>query len=354
MIDVLIVDDSPVARQLLEHILGADPELRVAGSVAGGEEALRFIARHKPQVITMDVEMPGMNGFEATRRIMKTDPIPIVIITASYNPDMVDKAFAAMEAGALAILEKPHGVGHPDYARLASEIATTVRLMSEIKVVKRWAKPARSMPGERVPPAPLPHPPGDIALIAIGASTGGPQVLETLLSGLPKGFEIPLLIVQHIAVGFLQGLADWLNQHSGPRVAIASSGERILPGRAYLAPNNFQMEVTPAFAIRLRQDDARQGFCPSANNLFRSAAAACGRHAAGILLTGMGDDGAEGLKAMRDQGALTIAQDEASSTVYGMPAEAVKLGAAGLILPPKDIVGLLRGLRYAPWPAGGG
>lgn len=353
MIDVLIVDDSPVARQLLEHILGADPELRVAGAAAGGEEALRFIARHKPQVVTMDVEMPNMDGFEVTRRIMETDPIPIVIITASYNPDMVDKAFAAMEAGALAILEKPRGMGHPDYARLAAEIVKTVKLMSEIKVVRRWAKPAARGGGE--PSATLPPvTPGDIALIAIGASTGGPQVLETLLSGLPKGFAIPLLIVQHIAVGFLQGLADWLNQASGSRVTIAGNGERILPGRAYLAPNNFQMEVTPSLTIRLRKGDAPQGFCPSANNLFRSAAAACGARAAGILLTGMGDDGAEGLKLMHDQGALTIAQDEASSTVYGMPAEAVKLGAAGLVLPPKDIVGLLRGLRYAPWPPGGG
>ncbi len=341
MIDVLIVDDSPVARRLLEHILSADPEVSVAGSVGSGAEALQFIARRKPHAITMDIEMPNMNGIEATRRIMETSPIPIVIVTAGYQPSMVDKAFSAMEAGALAILAKPYGIGHPDYARLAREIVTTVKLMSEIKLVTRPATLTAARPlAPRVQPAAA----GDIELIAVGASTGGPQVLEKILSGLPESFDIPLVIVQHIAVGFLQGLADWLNLASGPRVSVAVHGERILPGHAYLAPNDFQMEVTPALTLSLSKDAPKRVFCPSVNVLFQSVAAAFGRRAAGVLLTGMGNDGAEGLQLMKQSGALTVAQDKASSVVYGMPDEAVKIGAASHILPPADIAKLLSGL----------
>jgi two-component system, chemotaxis family, protein-glutamate methylesterase/glutaminase len=350
MIEVLIVDDSPVARQLLGHILGGDRDLRVIGSAGSGEEALRFIALHQPQAITMDVEMPGMNGFEVTRRIMATHPIPIVIITASYKPEMISKAFEAMEAGALAILEKPCGIRHPDYGRQAAEIIQTVKLMAEIKLVKRTAGLKADKPP--VPPAwKATRPPasGDIALIAVGASTGGPQVLEAILAGLP-GFQIPLVIVQHIAPGFLPGLVDWLNQKSGPRLSIARDGEPILPGHAYMIPNGFQIEVTPSLTLSLRQDRIKQAFCPSVNGLFRSVANACGARAAGVLLTGMGNDGAEGLKLMRDKGALTVAQDETSSTIYGMPGEAVKLGAAEHILPPAGIIKLLAGLSRRSTP----
>ena len=336
MIDVLIVDDSPVARQLLEHILSSDPELRVVGTAADGEEALKFVAWRKPQVITMDIEMPNMDWFEASRRIMATKPVPIVVITASYNPAMVNKAFAAVQAGALAILEKPYGVNHPDYSRLAAEIIRTVKLMSEIKLVRRsrMASP---------PPVVDRAPPRVVEIVAIGASTGGPQALEAILSGLPKNYGIPLVIVQHIALGFVQGFVDWLNLTSGPRVAMARAGEQILAGRAYVAPSGFQMGVELNRTISLKKDLEKSVFCPSVAHLFQSVIATFGKQAVGVLLTGMGDDGAKALKLMRTRGAITVAQDEASSVVYGMPAEAVKLDAAEYVLPPKQITGLLAG-----------
>lgn len=341
-IDLLIVDDSPVARMLLEHMFSADPEIRVIGAVNSGVEAINFIARRKPHVISMDMHMPNMNGFETTRRIMATTPIPIVIVSASYESSMISKAFEAIQLGALAIFEKPYGVNHPDYAQMAKEIVTTVKLMSEIKLVRRLHQSAGLKEKDKTLPLAIDEfSSREIEIIAIGASTGGPQALESVLSGLPKDFSIPLVIVQHIALGFLQGMADWLNLTSGPVVSVARQGEQLLAGHAYIAPNGFQMGVTPTPTISLTTSLGKTSFCPSVAYLFQSVAKTFGSKAIGLLLTGMGADGAEDLKLMQKKGAITVAQDEASSVVYGMPAEAVKLKAADYVLPPKTIAQLL-------------
>ncbi|MBV9852801.1 MAG: response regulator, partial [Armatimonadetes bacterium] len=199
MIQVLVVEDSLVARQLLLHILRADPNISVIGTAGDGAEALEFLQTHQPDVITMDIHMPRMDGLEATRRIMETQPRPIIIVSANWNPEEVATTFRAMEAGAVALVEKPRGVGHPDYEQMAAKLVQTVKAMSEVRLVRRWpsARPVATAPAA-VPAAARRAPPA-ISVVAIGASTGGPPVLHTILAGLPKDFPVPVLIVQHIA-----------------------------------------------------------------------------------------------------------------------------------------------------------
>jgi two-component system chemotaxis response regulator CheB len=342
MVRVLIVDDSYVARELLRGILEADSEIEIVDAIADSGAALDTVRRRRPDVVTMDISMPGMDGFEVTRRIMETCPTPIVIVTASYSPEDSKETFRAVEAGALAVLEKPRGIGHPDHDETAAEIVRTVKAMSEVKVVRRWAKPR--LPGaqpadeelkrtEKKPPRPK--------LVAIGASTGGPVALQKLLAGLPRPCPVPVLVVQHIAPGFLAGLGDWLRQSTGHAVHIPMHGESLEGGRVYLAPDSYQMGVLRGGRVAIVKAPAEGGHRPSAAYLFRSVADVCGAEAAGVLLTGMGVDGAKELALMRTRGALTIAQDRASSVVHGMPGEAVRLGAARRVGSPEQIAEML-------------
>jgi two-component system, chemotaxis family, protein-glutamate methylesterase/glutaminase len=341
MIRVLIVEDSPVVRDFLRHILSTDPEIQVIGTAADGEAALDAVQHQKPDVITMDIHMPKMNGLEATRRIMETHPTPIVIVSSSVVADEVSTTFRAIEVGALAAVPRPHGLGHPEHEATAQELIQTVKLMSEVKVVRRWPRP-RS--GSQVPATQKPDMPRastTIQVVAIGASTGGPLALQTLLSRLPKDFPIPMLIVQHMAAGFVQGFAGWLTQSTGFPVHVAAADEFPLPGHAYVAPDGVHMRVGMGRRIMLSQDVPKNGLRPSVSCLFQSIAHAFGCYAAGVLLTGMGKDGAEELKLMRDKGAITMVQDKDSAVVYGMPGEALKLDAATYVLPPESIAARL-------------
>ncbi|MDQ2686473.1 MAG: chemotaxis-specific protein-glutamate methyltransferase CheB [Armatimonadota bacterium] len=341
MIQVLVVEDSHVIQELLVHILRAAPEIQIAGRVNNGAEALEFLKGQKPDVITMDIHMPRMDGLEATRQIMETQPVPIIIVSANWNPDEVALTFQAMEAGAVALVEKPRGLGHPDYAEMADKLVRTVKAMSEVHVIRRW--PRTRPPQTAPPPDPAITKPAatGIRCIAVGASTGGPPVLNTLLSGLPKDLAVPVLIVQHIAAGFVKGLADWLGQTTGWPVIVAVEGQEILPGHAYLAPDDTHMGVDHQGRIALSRAAPESGLRPSVAHLFRSVVATQGARAIGVLLTGMGRDGAEELKRMRDAGAVTIAQDQQSSVVHGMPGEAIKLDAAVYILPPEKMPAVL-------------
>lgn len=341
MIKVLVVEDSAVVREFMVHILSSDPEIEVVGTASNGEEALEAVKIIKPNIITMDINMPKMNGLEATRRIMETYPTPIVIVSGSVDTKEVSTIFRAMEAGALAILPRPKGIGHIEHEESARELVQTVKLMSEVKVVRRWARRQQSVWAVRKQPILTK---ADIKIVAIGASTGGPIVIQTILSRLPKDFSVPLLIVQHMAPGFTDGFVDWLAQSSGFPVHMASHGEYILPGHAYMAPEEFQMRVEGINRIILSKDEPENGLRPSVSYLFRSIAKVFGSNAVGVLLAGMGRDGAEELKFMKEMGAITIAQDQESSVVYGMPGEAVKLDAAIYILSPEGIAEALTGL----------
>jgi len=343
MIRVLIVEDSDTVVKFLTHVLGSDPNIEVVGTARNGAEALEAVIQTKPDVVTMDIHMPQMNGFDATRQIMENYPTPIVIVSGSSDAREIATTFHALEAGALALIPRPWGIGHPHHEATAKELLQTVKLMSEIKVVRRWPRhrtgPASPLPAK----VKIDSPASRFQIVAIGASTGGPVVLQTILSGLKKDFPAPVLIVQHMAPGFIQGFVDWLGQSAGLPIRMAVHGDSVLPGNAYVAPDGFQMGVR-AGHIFLSKDPLENGLRPSASYLFRSVANVYGARAVGVLLTGMGKDGAEELKLMKDKGAMTIAQDKESSIVYGMPGEAVKLGAASYVLPSDKIAAALQSL----------
>lgn len=347
MIDVLIVEDSPSMSMILERILAAATGLRVVGTVDSGEAALFFLKNQDssrlPHVITMDIVMPGMDGFTTCRRIMESTPVPIIIVSSAYHPHEAESSFKAMEAGAVAIIEKPVALNHPDYERVAKNMVETVRLMSEVRVVTRWRRDKETAVGApRITPAP--SVPRQFDLIAFGASTGGPPVLKTILEQLPKDLPIPILIVQHISRGFIDSMGTWLQSTTGFPVRIPKNGEIWKPGHVYLAPDGVQMGVKAGNRIVLTAGKPESRHCPSVSCLFHSVALGYSSRAIGVLLTGMGDDGAAELRMMKEMKAVTIAQDEKSCVVYGMPGEAVKIGAAEYILPPEAIAARIRKL----------
>jgi two-component system chemotaxis response regulator CheB len=348
VIKVLVVEDSPVAREYLVHILNSEGGIEVIGIANNGMEAVEMVGRLRPNVVTMDINMPVMDGLDATRRIMETNPVPIVIVSGVWDPKEVETTFKAMEAGALAIVQRPVGIGHPDAGNMAKEVVLQVKLMSEVKVVRRRGRYGQDAqkadtPGPAYEAVPLKSS-EDKTVVAIGASAGGPVVIRTILDALPKDFPASILIVQHIAAGFLKGMVQWLAETSGVAVKIAEKGERLLPGHAYLAPDSFHLGVDGNSRIYLDSGDTKNSPVPSVAYLFRSVAESFGRKAIGILLTGMGSDGAAELKFMKDRGAVTIAQDKESSVIYGMPGLAVDLGAATYVLSPERITAALRAL----------
>lgn len=355
MIKVLVVDDSGVARELISHILSSDPAITVIGTAKDGMEAVELAARLKPDVITMDIIMPKMDGYKATRKIMETNPVPIVIVTASLVEEEVQKTWMSVEIGAVAALQKPgfFDKGRPGGA--AEKLVQTVKVVSEVKVVRRWSR----QPTAPAPPPvkPLPGPiPGvgrvtqhdRIGVVAVGASTGGPSVLQTIFSALPADFPVPVVVVQHISPGFTAGFVDWLNHTSGLKIHMGADGQMALPGHVYIAPDGLHMKVDGRLRISTTPDDEPNTIRPSVACLFRSVAHGFGGRAVGVLLTGMGRDGAAELKLMREKGAVTIAQDKATCVVYGMPGEAVKLGGAMYSLPPQGISDMLIKLVSTP------
>lgn len=336
---VLIAEDSAVARELLVLLLEGDPAIEVVGAVHDGAEAVERAESLRPDVVLMDVHMPRLNGYDATRLIMARAPVPIVMVSATVDPAEMASSFEALAVGAVALVPKPAGPGHPEHEATVGRLLQTVKSMAEVPVVRRWA--ARRTP----PPAPVPS--RAVRVLAIGASTGGPQVIAQLMRELPAAFDPPILIVQHIAAGFVQGLAEWLARMTTLAVKVAVSGDPIRPRTVYVAPEGAHLEVGGARTLLLVPPAESDRIVPSVDRLFRSVAKIYGSDAAGVLLTGMGRDGAAGLLELRRAGAVTIAQDEASSVVFGMPGEAVKLGAAEWVLSPDQISRAIGALAIA-------
>ena len=341
-IKVLVVDDSTVTRIVLVQLLDTETDIQVIGAVEDGQAAIDFLNQGpRPDIVVMDIHMPRLDGFEATRLIMESRPLPIIICTATADPRELAIAFRSLEAGALACVEKPVALG-PDFEERRRNLLQNVRLMSEIKVVRRWNRwrePSQAQAQSNTARPRLHNP--TFKLVGIGASTGGPPVLQTILSSLPRSFPVPLIIVQHIARGFLGGMVDWLNQTAALRVHIAVHGTPALSGHAYIAPDDFHLAVDAQGCIALARAECENGLRPAVSYTFRSLANVYGASAIGVLLTGMGTDGAAELKQMRDGGAYTIAQDSASSAVHGMPGHAIELGGAVQILPADKIAGAL-------------
>jgi two-component system chemotaxis response regulator CheB len=341
MIKVLIVDDSKVIQEFLAHLLSSDPDIQVVGLANSGIEAIELVKKKKPDVITMDIHMPGMDGYEATRTIMETVPTPIVIVSGSSKTKEVVNTFKLLEAGALAVVIRPPGFEHPQFAASRKELIQMVKLMSEVKVVRLFP---RSRKEQKKPILLIQNFENDlkrIQLIAIGASTGGPMALQIILSRLPENLPVPVLIVQHIARGFVTGFLEWLSATSGIKLKIAEDGEPISSGVGYIAPDDFQMGISRKGKIILSDQPPENGLRPSVSYLFRSVAQSMGPNAMGVLLTGMGKDGAEELKTMKEMGACTLVQNAESSVVFGMPGEALRIGAADQALSPEKIAEIM-------------
>jgi two-component system chemotaxis response regulator CheB len=343
-INVLVVDDSALIRTFLVNILESDPYVNVIGTAKNGHEALDFIKIQVPDVISMDIYMPSMDGFETTRIIMQTNPIPIAIVSGHYEVGEVAKTFRSLEVGAVAILPRPKGPGDPEHERSAADFIRTMKTISEVKLVKRYFHGPSVLPENHLRNEPFTKTEipgfssGHIQVIAIGASAGGPIVLNEILRNISDRLPVPIFIVQHIDHSFTHGFADWLTQASGKKIIVARENMQPQPGKIYIPESDHQMGIRPDGNITVNKESPQNGFRPSVGYLFRSVLRVFGNRALSVLLTGMGSDGAQEMKLLKDAGSITIAQDKASSLVFGMPGEAIRLGAACHVLSPENMI----------------
>ncbi len=343
-IRVLIVEDSSVVRQFLEHIIARDPRLEIAGAVASGEEALRILDQAAPDVISLDIRLPGMNGFEVTEQIMTERPTPVVIVSASVERPDLQITMNALRAGALTVLEKPMRVTSADYESLAERLCTQLAIMSQVKVVRRHFRPG---PSSRLVPASARGCTAAAApVLGIVSSTGGPRALVQILGQLGRDFPSPILLVQHITSNFLEGFAAWLESMCALRTEIVRDRAHPVPGTIYIAAPDHHLRWAEGM-VRVDRGDPVCAQRPSGTVLFASMAP-LGSQALGVILTGMGEDGAEGLVRIHQNGGYTIAEDESTAVVYGMPAAAVRLGGVSESLPLPDIASRILELTAQP------
>ncbi|MEZ0168338.1 chemotaxis-specific protein-glutamate methyltransferase CheB [Microvirga sp. TS319] len=331
---VMIVEDSVVVRQLLVHIVARDPRLVVAAAVGSAEEALHEIGRVQPDVISMDIRLPGMDGLEATRRIMTDHPTPIVVIAGSVEDESLKISMNALKAGALTVVEKPVGLTNAGFDAIAETICTQLYIMSQVPVVRQRSFAWRS----RTPDLRPAQPERDRSslrptIMGLAASTGGPPALAKILGALPAEFPLPILLVQHMGAAFMEGFASWLNGLVALDVRIASDQETPVAGKVYVAPGDRHLLLSPTGALQVSAAPPLGSQRPSATLLFQSLAKSVGSRGVGVVLTGMGEDGAQGLVDLRRSGGYTIAEDESTAVVYGMPAAAQRLGGVRLSLP---------------------
>jgi len=345
---VLLVEDSPSVRQHIREVLLSQSDIEIVGEAGDGQQAILLCQRLRPDVVSMDMMLPGVDGQMATEAIMAHCPTPILIVSSSTNRGELLRTYEALAAGAIEVLEKPNG--HQAEGEWERRYLSMLRLVARIRVITHLR-------------ARLPHPPHPThparqallaaprrAVLALGVSTGGPGALVQILNALPAPAPLPLLVVMHINAVFSRGFADWLGGQSRHLVDYARGGESLAEatGRVLLAPSDMHLLLRDG-RLALSAAPPRHSCRPSVDVLFESLASELGSGVAAALLTGMGRDGALGLLAIRRAGGATLAQDEASSVVYGMPREAAQLGAAERILPLDEIGPALLALSGLPW-----
>jgi len=343
---IVVVDDSRVQRRFARAAVEADPDFVVVGEARNGKEAVALVGRLRPAAVLMDLDMPLMGGLEAIERIMASSPTPIVVYSAHVEGEDSANALEALAAGAVDVLAKPGPDDKGSLDAYAEQLRRRLKMAARIRVIthprgklRAQGRPLESGLSVTAPKVveEIEARPG-VKLIAIGASTGGPQALLTVLKDLPLGLSQAVLVVQHMAEGFIPGLASWLDQLVPLPVVVGGSGKRLTPGTVTIAPSGANLLVQDdRLRVMCVAPDPGQFHVPGIDQCFVSVADALGRDAIGVVLTGMGRDGAVGLRAMRDRGAVTLGQDEATSAVYGMPQAAFALDAVERQLPVNEI-----------------
>jgi two-component system chemotaxis response regulator CheB len=323
-VTVVIAEDSTTARALLVSICDADPGITVVGQAADGMEAVRLTRQLRPSIVLMDVYMPVLDGLEATKQIMREQPTPILMVTAGTRPGDVEVGLSALRFGALSVLPKPQALGTPEFDRAARHLVAMVKALADVKVIRRRTRES---------PTTTRTPGGQRRLVAVAASTGGPPALCRFLQELPPALPVPVIVVQHIVEGFLPGLAGWLRNEVPFRVVEAAHGQRLEAGSVYLAPDGYHLRVEGDLYARLTRTEPVSGFRPSATVMFRSVAESVGAAGIGVVLTGMGDDGLDGMRALHAAGGLILAQDKETSVVHGMPRVVAEAGLADVVGP---------------------
>jgi two-component system, chemotaxis family, protein-glutamate methylesterase/glutaminase len=334
-VTVLLVDDSPVALIVLQRILATSPDIKVVATARSGREALEMIPKYNPAVVCTDLHMPDMDGLELTRKILELYPRPVLVVSASTQKEDTHNVFRLLEAGAIDVVPKPMGGLESDYAQIARDLISKIKVLSGVYVFRRRA-------------GGIPHTAagatGSITsarIVVVGASTGGPQVLQRIFSKLPASYSLPIICIQHIAQGFLEGFADWLRGQVRLKVKIVQQHEAPVGGVIYIPPEGQQMEIDRLGRFSITGSEPVGGHAPSITVTMTSVAGYYKGGTVGILLSGMGSDGAEGMEAIVRAGGYTIAQDKESSTIFGMPKQAIDLGAANAVLGPEEIAARL-------------
>jgi two-component system chemotaxis response regulator CheB len=343
LVRVLVVDDSAVVREVLQSLLESDPEIKVIGFAGNGAEAVELTATLRPDLVTMDLMMPGMDGMEATKRIMARHPTPVLFLSAYFGSDGTYTRADALAAGALDIMEKPALIPDWRWRLAAGPLIKKVKSLSTVPVIAHIHGARRLLAQEEGQRDSFAGPAADV--VAIGASSGGPRVLEEILSNLPATYALGVLVVQHMTDGFTTSMLRWLQDKCALPVKVAEEGDVITPRRVLFTPEGQHMVVTLGGRIHISEAEPVNGHRPSIDVTFNSVAKVYGARSAGVLLTGMGADGAAGLLAIRQSGGITMVQDEQSSAIFGMPRAAIELGAAQQVLPPSGLVRALNALH---------
>jgi two-component system, chemotaxis family, protein-glutamate methylesterase/glutaminase len=339
---VLIVDDSAVTREVLTTLLNSDPEIRVIGQASNGAEAVEMTATLRPDLVTMDLMMPGMDGMEATRRIMARHPTPVLFLSSYFDKEGTYSRADAISAGALDVVEKPALMPDWRWHNAAGKLVQKVKFLSKVPVIAH-IHGARKLLAHTDAAESFPGPAADV--VAIGASSGGPRVIEALLSSLPATYALGIIVIQHMTDGFTTSMLRWLQERCALQVKVAEEGDAIVPRRVLFTPETLHLVVGLGGRVHLSNAEPVNGHRPSIDVTFKSVAKVYGSRSAGVLLTGMGSDGAQGLLAIRHAGGVTMAQDEESSPIFGMPRSAIELGAAQQVLPPAGIIRSLNALH---------